>query len=46
MLSKDIAHFSEMRYEIRAYLCFLMQRNIKNHLPHIELNKIVDGIKR
>ncbi|CAM3511976.1 MULTISPECIES: PDC sensor domain-containing protein [Helicobacter] len=46
MLSKDIAHFSEMRYEIRAYLCFLMQRNIKNHLPHIELNKIVDGIKK
>ena len=46
MLSKDIAYFSEMRYEIRAYLCFLMQRNIKNHLPHIELNKIVDGIHK
>ena len=46
MLSKDITHFSEMRYEIRAYLCFLMQRNIKNHLPHIELNKIVDGIQK
>lgn len=46
MLSKDITYFSEMRYEIRAYLCFLMQRNIKNHLPHIELNKIVDGIQK
>jgi len=46
MLSKDITYFSEMRYEIRAYLCFLMQRNIKNHLPHIELNKIVDGMQK
>lgn len=46
MLSKDITCFSEMRYEIRAYLCFLMQRNIKNHLPHIELNKIVDGMQK
>ena len=46
MLSKDITYFSEMRYEIRPFLCFLMQRNIKNHLPHIELNKIVDGMQK
>ncbi|PZT48477.1 hypothetical protein B6S12_03885 [Helicobacter valdiviensis] len=46
MLSKDIVQFSEMRYEIRAYLCFLFQRNIKNHLPHIELNKIIDGMQK
>ena len=43
MLSKEILQFAEMRYEIRAYLCFLLQRNIKNYLPHIELNKIIDG---
>lgn len=46
MLSKDIVQFGEMRYEIRAYLCFLLQRNIKNNLPHIELNKIVDGLHK
>ncbi|OCR15050.1 PDC sensor domain-containing protein [Helicobacter pullorum] len=46
MLSKEILQFAEMRYEIRAYLCFLLQRNIKNYLPHIELNKIIDGLHK
>lgn len=46
MLSKEILQFSKMRYEIRAYLCFLLQRNIKNNLPHIELNKIIDGLHK
>lgn len=46
MLSKEILQFSEMRYEIRAYLCFLLQRNIRNNLPHIELNKIIDGLHK
>ena len=46
MLSKEIRLFDEMRYEIRAYLCFLFQRNIANHLPHIELNKIMEGLHR
>ncbi|TLD83484.1 hypothetical protein LS70_004810 [Helicobacter sp. MIT 11-5569] len=46
MLSKEIMQFSEMRYEIRAYLCFLLQRNIRNNLPHIELNKIIDGLQK
>lgn len=46
MLSKQILDFSEMRYEIRAYLCFLLQRNIKNNLPHIELNKIIEGLHK
>ena len=46
MLSKEIRVFDEMRYEIRAYLCFLFQRNIANHLPHIELNKIMEGLHK
>lgn len=46
MLSKEITLFSEMRYEIRAYLCFLFQRNIKSNLPHIELNKIIEGLHK
>ncbi|MDE5602890.1 MAG: PDC sensor domain-containing protein [Helicobacter sp.] len=46
MLSKEILHFNEIRYEIRAYLCFLFQRNIKNHLPYIELNKIIEGLHK
>ncbi|MDE5591481.1 MAG: PDC sensor domain-containing protein [Helicobacter sp.] len=46
MLSKEILHFSEIRYEVRAYLCFLFQRNIKNHLPYIELNKIIDSLHK
>ncbi|AWI34344.1 PDC sensor domain-containing protein [Helicobacter apodemus] len=46
MLSKEILHFNEIRYEIRAYLCFLFQRNIKNYLPYIELNKIIEGLHK
>lgn len=46
MLSREIVQFSEMRYEIRAYLCFLLQKNIANNLPHIELNKIIEGLHK
>lgn len=46
MLSKEIQVFSEIRYEVRAYMCYLLQRHIKNHLPYVELNKIVEALER
>jgi len=46
MLSHDIGLFSEYRYELRAYICFLFNRNIKNNLPQVELSKILDGLEK
>lgn len=46
MLSKEIRQFNDLRYEIRAYACYLFNRNIKNHLPYIELSKVVEGLHK
>ncbi len=46
MLSKEIATFKDLRYEVRAYACFLFNRNIKNHLPTIELSKVYEGLQK
>ena len=39
MLSKEIETFKDLRYEVRAYAAYLFLRNIKNHLPVVELSK-------
>ena len=46
MLSKEITQFNDLRYEIRAYACYLFNRNIKNYLPHVELSKVVEGLHK
>lgn len=46
MLSQEISQFNDLRYEIRAYACYLFNRNIKNHLPYIELNKVLEGMHK
>lgn len=46
MLSKEIMQFNDLRYEIRAYACYLFNRNIKNQLPHIELSKVIEGLHK
>ncbi len=46
MLGTEISEFSDNRYEIRAYLCYLFNRNVKNYLPHIELSQILAGIEK
>ncbi|PAF52028.1 PDC sensor domain-containing protein [Helicobacter sp. 13S00477-4] len=33
MLSKDIITYSKIRYELRAYICYLFTQNIKNYRP-------------
>lgn len=33
MVIKDIQRFGDIRYKARAYLCYLFERNIPNHLP-------------
>ncbi|MDE7217283.1 MAG: PDC sensor domain-containing protein [Helicobacter sp.] len=46
MLSKEIETFKDLRYEVRAYAAYLFLRNIKNHLPVVELSKIHEGLQK
>lgn len=45
MLSNDISLFKESRVEIRAYLVYLMQKNIPCTLPSINLDTVLAGVK-
>lgn len=46
MKIQEIQEFSEIRTKARAYLCFIMERNLPNHLPGIELDDLVAGMKK
>jgi len=46
MKIKEIQEFSDIRTKARAYLCFIMGRNLPNHLPGIELDDLVAGMKK
>ncbi|MDR3177479.1 MAG: PDC sensor domain-containing protein [Campylobacteraceae bacterium] len=41
MTIRDIQRFSEIRYQARAYLCYLFTRNIHNNMPSPELDNIL-----
>ncbi|MDR0666159.1 MAG: PDC sensor domain-containing protein [Campylobacteraceae bacterium] len=41
MTIRDIQRFSDIRYQARAYLCYLFTRNIKNGMPKPELEHIL-----
>lgn len=45
MLSNEIALFNESRVQIRAYLVYLMQKNIPCTLPSISLETVLAGVK-
>jgi hypothetical protein len=46
MKIKEIQEFSDIRTKARAYLCFIMGRNLPNYLPGIELDDLVAGMKK
>jgi len=46
MKIKEIQEFSEIRTKARAYMCFIMGRNLPNRLPGIELDDLVKGMKK
>lgn len=46
MLSRDISRYSRLRYEIRAYMCFIVEQNIKNYLPNLSVEHIERGMQR
>ncbi len=41
----EISQFNESRVQIRAYLTYLLQRNIPSSLPSITLENIMAGVK-
>ena len=46
MLSRDIAMYSKLRYEIRAYMNFIFEQNIKNYMPNMSINQVQNGMIR
>jgi hypothetical protein len=42
----EIQEFQKIRKEARAYLCFLLQRNIPNKLPNISIDVVYEGLER
>lgn len=46
MLSRDIIRYSKLRYEIRAYMCFIFEQNIKNYMPNMTISQVQSGIER
>ena len=46
MLSRDIAMYSKLRYEIRAYMSFIFEQNIKNYMPNTSINQVQSRMVR
>lgn len=46
MLSRNIIAYSKIRYELRAYMCYLFTQNIKNYMPATTLDTILVAIKK
>ncbi len=46
MQIKEIQQFSEIRPKARAYLCYLLSRNIPNKTPEVTLDTIITALKK
>ena len=46
MVIKEIQQYAEIRTKARAYLCYLLSRNIPNRTPEVNLDTIVSALKR
>ena len=46
MYIREIKEFQKIRKEARAYLCYLLQRNLPNRLPNIGVDVIYEGLER
>jgi len=46
MVIKEIRQFSEIRPKARAYLCYLLARNIPNRTPEVNLDTIIYALKK
>jgi hypothetical protein len=43
---KEIQEFGEVRTKARAYLCYIMRRNLPSRLPGIELDDLISGMRK
>jgi len=43
---KEIQQYSEVRPKARAYLCYLLSRNIPNRTPEVTLDTIMSALKK
>jgi hypothetical protein len=46
MTIRDIQQFSEIRYQARAYLCYLFTRNLQNHMPKPLLENVLTRLDK
>ncbi|MCE3038800.1 PDC sensor domain-containing protein [Helicobacter anatolicus] len=46
MLSRDILVYRKIRYELRAYMCYLFTQNIQNFIPSTNLKSVLLGIEK
>jgi len=46
MVTKEIKDFEEVRTKARAFLCYLLSRNIPNKVPNPSLDTIVAALKK
>jgi hypothetical protein len=46
MKIKEIQEFSEIRTKARAYMCYLMGRNLPTNIPGIEIDDLIKGMKK
>ncbi|RDU62858.1 PDC sensor domain-containing protein [Helicobacter sp. MIT 14-3879] len=46
MFLRDIDRYSKLRYEIRAYVCFIFEQNIKNYMPNVSINNTKNALDR
>ncbi len=46
MKIKEIHEFSQIRTKARAYMCFMMERNIPTRRPNITIDDLVKGMKK
>lgn len=46
MVSREIQDFNQIRVNARAFLCFLLTRNIPNSLPNISQDDIIQALKK
>jgi len=46
MVIKEMQQFSEIRTKARAYLCYILSRNIPNRTPEVTVDTIVTALKK
>ena len=46
MRIKEIHEFSQIRTKARAYMCFMMERNIPSRRPNITIDDLIAGMKK